>query len=209
MKTHSCIRMFYCILLFSSSTFLFGQQTSQDAFSQLFLTISEDTTAVSIRNFAVFSTKDDQTSFHWNGSHIPNKIVKEFNLDCVDCAALGKISLDPANKFIAYLIGTEQSKIYVLVYAVEQDTFIFQQELAHYERLETAFEKIRNTWIVDLNKDGLLEFAIWEKQLDFEFSNDLAKNQSKEERFVYSLFDNKFTYKEWPLALLKEVLLSK
>lgn len=175
--------------------------------SDLFQELSDDTLYISSTSLKSVQKNISLEANQWLGPPIPRRMLQAMNVNFPRSYALGKISLDKKGNYVAYLLGTAHSKIYVFVYSTNKKDFVFKEELASYTYLESAYEKIRNSWITDVNHDGTLEIATWEKLIDFEFSNELAENSSKEDRFIYYLINDEFQYAAWSSDLLKNVSL--
>lgn len=195
------------ILIQANATFC--QTGNQLSSSSLFSNLESKIEHISVSRFSKIEKKAKIEVLRWSGPIIPRRIKQKMHISFPIANALGKTSLDSENNFIAYIFGTSNAKIYLFVFSKEKNDIVFKQELASYFLVETAFEKIRNSWISDLNKDGVKEIATWERQQDFEFTNELADNSSKDERFIYYLINKEFKYQFWSSENLNNIILTK
>lgn len=177
-------------LLLLSTLVVCSQDKGKTHFNSdsIFRDISTDSLHISLSTFG--KLKDSETvnkTISWKGQLISDSLRQKMNLGPNISYALGKIILDNEKKVIGYIVGCDDLKVKMYVYSLESKKCTFNVELASYAYLETAYEKIRNSWIIDLNGDGNLDIATWEKLRDFEFPDELSDNISSDKKFIHFL----------------------
>ncbi len=192
----------FLLFFLLTQTIIGFTQTRPLPTDSIFPNLTSGTVHIALKNF---QKKDDQNQLNWIGPKIPSALKKDLNLKSDATHALGKISLDRNGKIKGYLVGCEKNKIELYIYTTNSSNHMIQLQVASYDYLETAYEETKNAWIVDLNKDGTMDIAIWKNLRDFEFPNELSDNISGDTRFTYLFKDNKYTYSYWLEEYLPDV----
>ena len=203
--------VFISLLLLSALTG-WNQDEDKTNFNSdsIFKDISTDSLHISLCTFGEFKDSDklDKT-FQWKGPLISDSLKQEMRLDPDVSYALGKIILNTEKNIIGYIVGCVDLKVQLYAYSFKQKDFIFNIQLASYKYVEAAYEKTRNSWIIDQNGDGNLDIATWEKLTDFEFQNQLSDNLSGDKKFIHFLIDGNFKHEDWTNFDSKQMTLTK
>jgi len=183
----------------------YKNQSSVNEFDSLFTEILSD----SLHLFAS-GYKCDNNLKKWSGKIIPENLINSNSLNPEATIALGKLYFDNKKEMIGYLIGNnEKTHVFLYVYSKEKKQNIIDFTVASHTFLEGAYEEVTNSWILDVDNNGILDIAVWKRLTDFELPNEYSQNNSKDERFSYLNLGLHFEYDNWETKKMKTVTLEK
>ncbi|MCB9235842.1 MAG: hypothetical protein H6581_29610 [Bacteroidia bacterium] len=148
-------------------------------------------------------------------SSIPSQLLSQTGseFDKGQGFAVNSFWLDAKKQFKGYLIAgfdpAQNFRIILKVIHKNGKQVPGVLEVAAYGYLESAYERILNSMLTDLNDDGYLDIVVVDQLTDFELPNEYADNISNTKRFIY-LFDpgsGTFQYELWPADLKLEMKL--
>jgi hypothetical protein len=126
---------------------------------------------------------------------------------------LFKIQMDQKDELTGYLILFKgilnNSEIKLYIYSNSENDFIFTQVVSSHILLESAYEETRNSWITDIDKDGILDIAMYYELIDFELPNEFMGNASRSEKYIYQFDGEKYNYQYWQEGALKEIKIKR
>ncbi|MFI5204388.1 MAG: hypothetical protein ACHQF2_07815, partial [Flavobacteriales bacterium] len=147
---------------------------------------------------------------------VPYSLLKKENvpLDSGSYNAVFKFYFDKEKTITGYLLseqspGGNHYAVHLCVYSVNEKKFIFHMEVASYVYMEATMEQTTNSWITDLNKDGIKDIATKKYLEDFELPDEGAGNISGGESFIHVFRNGKFEYAYWEEEILPGVSLVK
>src|SRR5688572_24368792 len=91
--------------------------------------------------------------------------------------------------------------IHLCIRSEKLKRFIFHIEVASWTAIENTMEQTLNSWILDVNGDGVLDVATKKYLEDFELPTEDAPNISGEEKYIHVFQKGAFEYRAWPVEL--------
>lgn len=202
------MKLFFSFVIVIVSLPAFSQYKScksiivDNEFNNLFEQINTDTLQVS--NFLYSEGKEFKT---WTAKLIPKKYFDNFNnLNFDNLIALARVNFDKEDNLVAYLVSNiQQDVVFLYVFSKNKYEFVFSLKVASNTLMNETYKEISNVWILDYNKDGKKDIAIWQSLKDFKFSAEGTDNISNDSKYLYLNVNDKFKYKKWDRSVLQNV----
>ena len=134
------------------------------------------------------------------GAHQPlaldTTLLRSNALHCI-----GKFKFEPSGRHIVYVSGSPRRNQIMLDVLDPQSENLLHLNAANWNYLPGAMESVTNTWILDVDGDGIYEIFVVTILEDFEMPTDESPNISGTKKYCYRWVQGKWEYQEWPGGL--------
>ena len=183
------------------------------AFDTLFQQVSPDTIHLYTGRFIL---EEDSTNTAILGQPLQTSFLRTYmdELPEGNTFATLKFHPDKDHRFTAYLIFVPRElrrnhTLYLYVWSDSLKEFVNELVVASYLYLEGATEQIRNSWVMDLDTDGIRDIGHYSQLIDFEWPTPDAPNITGSEQYSMIFKEGEFDFDIWNDDILEKYPLKK
>lgn len=194
----------------------FGQGPSGEemaAFDSLFQAVTPDTIHLYTGRFIL---EEDSVNTAILGQRLPEEFVKTYMDELPEDGSFATLKFNPdsAKNYTSYLIFVprelrQNHTLYLYVWSDSLKDFVDDQVVASYLYLEGATEQIRNSWVIDLDADGVRDVGQYSQLIDFEWPTPDMPNVTGSEQYSMLFKEGKFDFDIWNGNILERFPLKK
>ena len=203
------MRLLACLPVFPAVVFSYGQnkiESQYSHFDKCFNEITFDTLHVIPKlNSQIFDSVFIEAIVPVK---IPDSLCSE-HLATTNYYSISKFKMDGKGSIMGYLFYEETKvdndfSIYFLIYSKGQMKTLYLSKVATYNTLEGSMETLMNSWIFDIDNDGVKDVATIIRTIDYEYPNELSGNISGIESYTNIYNNGKYVYSYWIDGLLED-----